>query len=69
MRTHFRKLQFEKEGHKDTPEQVRIQRKLDKQKVHFLNHKALKNSPWGEFLFFFSLSVKNRCLYGFSLIN
>ncbi|KAJ3640977.1 hypothetical protein Zmor_027508 [Zophobas morio] len=46
LRTHYRRLQFEKEGHKDTPEQVRIARKLDKQKIHFLNHKSLKPPPW-----------------------
>ncbi|XP_018579078.1 PHD finger protein 14 isoform X2 [Anoplophora glabripennis] len=46
LRTHYRKYQFEQEGHKDTPEQVRIQRKLEKQKVHYLNHKALKPPPW-----------------------
>ncbi|XP_008194450.1 PHD finger protein 14 isoform X4 [Tribolium castaneum] len=46
LRTHYRKLQFEKEGHSETPEQVRIQRKLEKQKLHFLNHKALKPPPW-----------------------
>ncbi|KAJ8927620.1 hypothetical protein NQ314_019898 [Rhamnusium bicolor] len=46
LRTHYRKCQFEQEGHKDTPEQVRIQRKLEKQKVHYLSHKALKPPPW-----------------------
>ncbi|RZC37061.1 PHD finger protein 14 [Asbolus verrucosus] len=46
LRTHYRRLQFEQEGHKDTPEQVRIQRKLEKQRIHFLNHKALKPPPW-----------------------
>ncbi|KAJ3621506.1 hypothetical protein MTP99_003629 [Tenebrio molitor] len=46
LRTHYRRLEFEKEGHKDTPEQVRIQRKLEKQKMHFVNHKSLKPPPW-----------------------
>lgn len=49
LRTHYRRLQFEKEGHKETPEQVRIQRKLEKQKIHFLGHKSLKPAPWGIF--------------------
>lgn len=56
LRTHYRKYQFEQEGHKDTPEQVRIQRKLEKQKVHYLNHKALKPPPWGKNKFY---QIKN----------
>ncbi|CAH0548773.1 unnamed protein product [Brassicogethes aeneus] len=46
LRTHLRKVQFDKEGHSETPEQVRIQRKLRKQKEHYLGHKALKQAPW-----------------------
>ncbi|KAK9731321.1 PHD-finger [Popillia japonica] len=46
LRTHYRRLQFEKEGHAETPEQVRIQRKLEKQKQHYLNLKTLKTPPW-----------------------
>lgn len=48
-RTQYRKFQFEQEGHKDTPAQVRIQRKLEKQKLHYLGHKSLKPPPWGEY--------------------
>ncbi|XP_060523888.1 PHD finger protein 14 isoform X2 [Cylas formicarius] len=46
LRTHYRKILFESEGHMDTPEQVRIQRKLVKQKVHYLEHKKQKQPPW-----------------------
>lgn len=46
LRTHIRKLQFEQEGHKDTPEQLRIQRKLQKQKLHYNNYKTQKPPPW-----------------------
>ncbi|XP_056641599.1 PHD finger protein 14 isoform X2 [Diorhabda sublineata] len=46
LRTEFRKYQFSQEGHKDTPEQVRIKRKLEKQKIHYLSHKGLKPPPW-----------------------
>lgn len=47
LRTHYRKLQFSQQGHKDIPEQVRIQRKMEKQKVHYLSHRASKPPPWG----------------------
>lgn len=47
LRTHYRRLEFEQEGHADTPEQVRIQRKLKKQKEHYFSHKVLKAPPWG----------------------
>ncbi|KAJ8974117.1 hypothetical protein NQ317_019898 [Molorchus minor] len=46
LRIHYRKLQFEQDGHSDTPEQLRIQRKMEKQRVHYLNHKSLKPLPW-----------------------
>ncbi|XP_017769411.1 PREDICTED: PHD finger protein 14 isoform X2 [Nicrophorus vespilloides] len=46
LRTHYRKLQFEKEGHSETPEQLRIQRKLAKKKMHYMNLKSLKTPPW-----------------------
>ncbi|KRT80043.1 PHD finger motif containing protein, partial [Oryctes borbonicus] len=46
LRTHYRRLQFEKEGHSETPEQLRIKRKLEKQKQHYLNLKTLKTPPW-----------------------
>ncbi|CAH1236421.1 unnamed protein product [Diabrotica balteata] len=46
LRTQYRKYQFEQEGHKDSPEQIRIKRKLEKQTVHYLSHKGLKPPPW-----------------------
>ncbi|KAG5874660.1 hypothetical protein JTB14_006511 [Gonioctena quinquepunctata] len=46
LRTQYRKFQFQQEGHSDMAEQVRIRRKLDKQKVHYLSHKGLKPPPW-----------------------
>lgn len=48
LRTHYRKLQFEQAGHKESPEQVRIIRKMEKQKIHYLSYKAGKPSPWGK---------------------
>lgn len=48
LRTHYRYLQFQKEGHSTSTEQLRIKRKLEKQKVHYLNHKSTKPPPWGE---------------------
>lgn len=48
LRTHYRRLQFEQEGHSDTPEQLRIQRKLAKQREHYFGHKVLKAAPWGK---------------------
>ncbi|KAK9880980.1 hypothetical protein WA026_014330 [Henosepilachna vigintioctopunctata] len=46
LRTHFRYMQFQKEGHSTSPEQLRIKRKLEKQKLHYLSHKSLKPPPW-----------------------
>ncbi|XP_045469446.1 PHD finger protein 14 isoform X2 [Harmonia axyridis] len=46
LRTHYRYLQFQKEGHSTSVEQLRIKRKLEKQKVHYLNHKSSKPLPW-----------------------
>ncbi|KAL1505491.1 hypothetical protein ABEB36_005050 [Hypothenemus hampei] len=46
LRMHYRKLQFEQEGHSDTPEQLRIKRKLEKQKLHYLEYKRKKPPPW-----------------------
>lgn len=48
LRTHYRRLQFEKEGFSETPEQIRIVRKLDKQKQHYYSLKTLKTPPWGK---------------------
>lgn len=65
LRTHYRKLQFEQAGHLDTPEQIRIQRKLEKQRQHYFNHKLLKSPPWGRFIifcfeFFRTLNIHNN---------
>ncbi|ERL93923.1 hypothetical protein D910_11209 [Dendroctonus ponderosae] len=46
LRMQYRKIQFEKEGHMDLPEQIRIQRKLEKQKRHYLEYKRRKLAPW-----------------------
>ncbi|CAH1188510.1 unnamed protein product [Phyllotreta striolata] len=46
LRVHYRKYQFSQEGHKDTPEQQRIRRKLEKHKAHYLSHKGIKPPPW-----------------------
>lgn len=46
LRTHLRKIQFEQKGHSETAEQLRIQRKLAKQKEHYLSYKSLKQPPW-----------------------
>lgn len=46
LRTHYRCLQFQQEGFISMPEQLRIKRKLEKQKVHYLGHKSLKPQPW-----------------------
>ncbi|XP_076250118.1 PHD finger protein 14 isoform X3 [Rhynchophorus ferrugineus] len=46
LRMHYRTLEYEKEGHMETPEQVRIQRKLEKQKLHYLEYKKKKPPPW-----------------------
>ncbi|CAH1100434.1 unnamed protein product [Psylliodes chrysocephalus] len=46
LRTHYRKYQFSQAGHKDTPEQLRIKRKLEKQKGHYLSYKGMKPPPW-----------------------
>lgn len=48
LRTHYRKYQFSQAGHKDTPEQLRIKRKLEKQKGHYLSYKGMKPPPWGK---------------------
>lgn len=53
LRTHYRRVQFEQVGHSDTPEQVRIQRKLEKQRQHYFGHKMLKPPPWGKLLLLF----------------
>ncbi|XP_066247470.1 PHD finger protein 14 isoform X1 [Euwallacea similis] len=46
LRMHHRKIQFDKEGHMETPEQLRIIRKLEKQKLHYLEYKRRKAAPW-----------------------
>ncbi|XP_050296490.1 PHD finger protein 14 isoform X2 [Anthonomus grandis grandis] len=46
LRNEYRRIKFQKEGHMETPEQVRIQRKLAKQRVHYLEYKKKKNAPW-----------------------
>lgn len=44
---HYRRLQFDQEGHCNTPEQLRIKRKLEKHQLHYINIKSLKTPPWG----------------------
>lgn len=46
LRTQQRRIEYEQEGYKDTPEQVRIQRKLKRHRLKFLNNKTLKSPPW-----------------------
>ncbi|XP_044756920.1 PHD finger protein 14 isoform X2 [Coccinella septempunctata] len=46
LRTHCRFMQFQKEGHSTSAEQLRIKRKLERQKVHYSNQKSLKPPPW-----------------------
>ncbi|XP_065156996.1 PHD finger protein 14-like isoform X2 [Atheta coriaria] len=46
VRTHFRKLQFEAAGFTETPEQVRIQRKLQKKRMHYKALKLTRQQPW-----------------------
>ncbi|CAH1126350.1 unnamed protein product [Ceutorhynchus assimilis] len=46
LRMQYRKMKFDKEGHMESPEQVRIQRKLAKQRLHYLEYKKRKASPW-----------------------
>lgn len=46
LRMQQRKREHEQEGHKDTPEQLRIQRKLKRHRLKFLNGKTLKSPPW-----------------------
>lgn len=53
LRTCYRRLQFEQAGHIDSPEQQRIQRKLEKQRQHYYSHKILKSPPWGKKLLYF----------------
>lgn len=57
LRTHYRRLQFEQAGHTDTPEQQRIQRKLEKQRQHYYSHKILKSPPWGKKLLDLSVFI------------
>lgn len=57
LRMQYRKMQFEKEGHMDLPEQIRIQRKLEKQKRHYLEYKRRKLAPWGKLGSFYYFSV------------
>lgn len=51
LRTHYRRLQMANEDVKNSTEQLRIQRKLEKQRVHYLSLKSLKQPPWGKYLF------------------
>ncbi|KAL3276919.1 hypothetical protein HHI36_012287 [Cryptolaemus montrouzieri] len=46
LRTHSRLIEFQKEGHSTSVEQLRIKRKLEKQKLHYMSHKSLKPPPW-----------------------
>lgn len=48
LRNHYKNLQLQQPGYTATEEQLRIQRKLEKYRIHYLNSKALKSEPWGE---------------------
>nr|XP_022908954.1 PHD finger protein 14 isoform X1 [Onthophagus taurus] len=46
LRMHYRKLQFLKGGHNDTPEQLRINKKLSKSMQKYLSNKIQRTPPW-----------------------
>lgn len=52
LRTQQRRFEYEQEGYNDTPEQLRIQRKLKRHRQKFLNHKTMKSPPWGKCVLF-----------------
>lgn len=47
LRNHYRRVQLDNINKMADPEQQRIQKKLEKQRVHYLNLKTLKQPPWG----------------------
>ncbi|KAF5303425.1 hypothetical protein FQA39_LY09969 [Lamprigera yunnana] len=46
LRAHNRRLELEDSERMSAPDQVRIQRKLEKQRLHYLNLKSQKLPPW-----------------------
>lgn len=50
LRTHYRRVQLSENTKNLDPDQQRIQRKLEKQRLHYLNLKTLKQPPWGNII-------------------
>nr|CAD7199528.1 unnamed protein product [Timema douglasi] len=46
LRIKQRQLEYQQVGYSDTPEQLRMRRKLAKYRTKYLNHKTLRNPPW-----------------------
>lgn len=68
LRTHYRRLQMASVEVKNSTEQLRIQRKLEKQRVNYFSLKSLKQPPWGKF-FLLSSFVFPRCVAIVCLLN
>ncbi|KAK4882682.1 hypothetical protein RN001_006001 [Aquatica leii] len=46
LRAHYRRIELDDAEKMAAPDQVRIQRKLEKQKLHYLSLKSQKQPPW-----------------------
>lgn len=48
LRTHYKHMQMANIDVQNSPEQLRIQKKLEKHRVHYSSLKTLKQPPWGK---------------------